>query len=226
MTTGIEVRRSTDDALLITNLKRHPQFVGKGTVVSVANTETDDGLGSVITVPDIGYLRAIIPPVEVSFHLISKLKFWLNAAVGTSVDWYAFGELGLVATNIGIEVYDDAGVIMFNSNPAAKPMKIVLDISGGIPVGKDWAIINGGAAVDYIWEDGAKNGSGVPDPSYYALIRRVRTSRITSTGAISTSFRHRVDPATGLIFGETSPDFSEEGSFGTQQQLVVDVTDY
>lgn len=224
MPVGLEVRREDDDAIVITNLRRHPVLVLKGTTAaSVANTITDDGDGSTVTLPNTGTLRAVIPPLGVRFHLLDSTHYWLDTAPGATMQYFMFAEQPLISTTVGIEVYADDGTLMFNSNPANKIARIMR--TNTEPAGKTYAIVTGGMNVQYTWETGAMDPGGNPDPDFEALIRRVSTF-IKSGSTYGGSTRHRVDPPTHMIFGDDTPDYGEEGSFGHTQSLILDVTGY
>lgn len=203
-TTGIEIRRDTDLALLLTYNLQNPLLVDKGNVTSVASPLPDHG-GSYLTVPNTGSIRALKAPAGVYFHKTDTTHWWCSGAVGTVCTYYHFGQIAptaLVSGQAGIEIYaDSAGLpLQFSSGPGNKALRAdnvmvsVVDALPSLGSAKTIAIAHGAVAW-YLQDDNPAYHAGILDDNYWVQRKYVYAPALSAANVLSFN-AHCVDAPT------------------------------
>lgn len=247
MAVGLELRRPGDNALILSNNIKNPIVTDSGSLNSVANSLTLSGIGSQITVPATGKIRAIRSSVPATRWAASS--YVLDAPTGTNIPYYHFSDPTNVYTNVGLEIYADApGLpIVFSTNTSHKPLRVVAayddighpigapgaavqiaDLSALVTAGRVLAFAQGLFSGCAVWENGAINPStGFADDNYWAKINYARTFYITAAGLLMADYI-RTDPPT-TSFSGTGPSVNKPGAndfWDRPMLLVVDVRGY
>lgn len=246
MTVGIELRRASDTALVLSNNIRNPIVAAQGTVTTGASP-TAGGFGSAATVSSTGKIKAI---KSAQPCMRWQDNVWLfDSATGINHSYYNFSDVGPDFTNVGLEIYADAvgSPIQFATHPNNKPLRVidvvhsvahgpgpgasepaVADYSALTSAGRQLALAQGLYSGGLIWENGAINtGTGFSDPLYWAQINHARTFYIDAGGILRANWL-QTDPDVSNFFGD-GPHASAPGSntwYEACEILVIDVTGY
>lgn len=242
MTAGVEIRRDSGSLILTTNLK-NPIIVAQGSV-STGATTLQDGAGSIATVPASGKLRTI--RTANNWHRLDATKFWIDAASGTSVDYFNWDFPTDVYTDVGLEMYTDAPGehIVFSTNPTHKPMRAkyvrpdrpnvvfyaennVLNTDFVPTAGRSYAMTHGVWSGKHQWDNFAQNPStGFDDEQYWG--KRVYCTQIKLTSSGIEYGYHCINPPIGDFIG-TGPSVGPPAGNTKENGLmlfVCDVTGY
>lgn len=245
MTVGVEFYNGAGN-LLLTNLIKNPMVRAAGSTATVTNDLFGAGGGSKLEVAytnasagshPLFFVNGDVTGFSAGMVKVSNtftFRWWISAAVGTSVPWVIFDEMINTYGNIGIEIYADAAGLpmIFGMNTAVEPLRVedVIDQTTTTghtygSSGRTYAMGQGNYAGEIVWEAGARVPGGLPDPDYYAKIGYADTIARSSSRTFNFSTK-RLDPATSLFDGTPAPDFGEERFWHRKVFMIADVTGY